>query len=67
MHKQAVPKERVSKCKITPGTNVHEMLRRNSGVSSPHQQKKKCLYQYMSANSFRGAYKQCGDLSPLDF
>lgn len=47
--------------------NVHEMPRRTSGVSSTHQHKEKCLYQCMSANSFRGAYKHCSDLSPLNF
>jgi len=30
--------------------SLHEMLRRTSGVSSPHQHKEKCSYQYMSAN-----------------
>jgi hypothetical protein len=47
--------------------NVHEMPGRTSGVSSPHQHKEKLSYQYISANSFRGAAKHCGDLSPLDF
>jgi len=49
--------------------NVHEMLGRTSGVSSPYQYKEKCSYQYMcmSADSFRGAAKHCGDLFPLDF
>ena len=47
--------------------NVHEMLGLTSEVSSPHQHKEKCSYQYMSANSFRDAAKHCGDLFSLDF
>jgi hypothetical protein len=34
--------------------NVDKMCVRRSEISSPHQNKEKRLYQYMSANSFRG-------------
>lgn len=45
------------------------MIGQNSGVSSPQQNKEKqpTAIGYMYAKSFRGAYQQCANLSPLYF
>jgi hypothetical protein len=47
--------------------NVSNMLGQNEGVRSPHQNKKKSLYQYMSANSFRSTAQQSVDFTSTDF
>ena len=57
---------------INTHTHVQEMfniLGQNSGVSSPQQNKEKypIVIGYMSANSFRGTFQQCANLSPLYF
>jgi hypothetical protein len=46
---------------------VSKMLGKNSGVTSPSQNKEKISYQYMSASRFRGTVQQRVDLKPLDF